>query len=65
MQDYQSVKIFRKGLMTITGLRRYVGYSTPMHLRFENFGAVQVLQGRGSKPVQQIEIQDTEQPVLH
>lgn len=51
--------------MTNTGLRRFIGYNTPMHLRFENFGAVQVLQGRGRKTVQQIEIQDTEQLVLH
>lgn len=51
--------------MTNTGLTRFVSYSIPMHLHFENFGAVQVLQGRGRKTVQQIEIQDTEQPVLH
>lgn len=46
--------------MTITDLHRFVDYSNPQHFRFEKFGTMQVLQKRGHKPSQQIEIQDIE-----
>ena len=49
LREYRRLKGLRKGPMTIAGLRKMV-------LRFENSGTLQVLPGRGHKPIRNEEL---------